>query len=188
MIELQRLERALRNYIDERMSNLFTWTLTVSSGGIGQLLGVDTGETADDDADGGKKRQTPMTRIEPWGFRGSPAAGIRSLQIRWGRSKVFRIGVEVSQGYGAQDLAPGESEQYSSGGSSVRCDTDGNVNINRGSKGVARVDDSISISGAELTALQLNLDARYAQVGSPAGLGSVGGKIAAGSSTVKAGD
>jgi len=52
-------------------------------------------------------------------------------------------------------------------------------------RGVARVGDATAISGADLVALQANLDLRYTLLAAPAPLTSVSGTVATGSSKVR---
>lgn len=140
-----------RSYVDQKISMLFGWTLTAVSSAMGD---GDAVETAD-----GEKAQRPVRRLEPWGLRGRPPKGLRSLWLRLGSSNVVFIGIAPSKGYGRVDLAEGATSLYcKAAGCEVLLEDDGEMNLtssagkkiylNAGNLAVARDTDPVNGSAA----------------------------------------
>lgn len=119
MRDLFRVQREIREWVQQQLLGLFGWTTVASS----DALGGDTTKVADD-TDG----QRPAQRIEPFGFRSRPPQGVRAFWIRIGSSNVAFIGIAPTGSYGPNDLDIGESAMYgTASGALVKIDVNGNI-------------------------------------------------------------
>lgn len=135
---LREAEKRLRDYVENRIANIFGFTLTARSSELGGDDAVQTGD--------GEDTQKTVRRIEPWGHRGRAPSKVRSLQLKLGTSNVFFIGVASNAAYGPQDLEDGETALYNTVADClVHLDKDGNVIVNKGERKVARKTDAISV-------------------------------------------
>lgn len=120
--EISQLRRDLSTTIDQRLLSLFGFTLSAKSSEMGDEDEVVTADGVD--------AQRPARRIEPWGHRGRSPGKVRTFWLRLGSSNVLFLGVAPSKGYGPDDLEDGETALYCAvGGTEIRLDQDGNVNI-----------------------------------------------------------
>ena len=129
-----RLRRELLAYVEQRIAQLFGFTLTAGISKLGEEDEVQTGDETvsapEADISPGTLTQRLVRRIEPWGFRGRPPDKVRALWLRLGSSNVVFIGTAVGKGYGPNNLEVGETSLYcSKGGTEIRLDKDGNIKI-----------------------------------------------------------
>lgn len=145
--------------VDKRINRIFGFTATASSSSMGNEDAVQLSDNSDDG-------QRPVQRIEPWGVRSRPPSKIRGMWLRLGSSNVAFLGILPTKAYGPTDLDEGEVCIYSSGGSTVKLDKDGNIKVdaaagkdvvvNAGSAKVARVGDK-TVSHTHAFSLTANL-------------------------------
>lgn len=196
---LSELRQELKEYVRQVVANViqFTYVTVATATGHGDATeGYNT-------VSGEPSSQYQTRRMQHFGFRSVPPAGTAAIRLHSnaGPSNAATV-AEENPNYGPTNLASGETCIFcKASGASVKLNKDGkitlnaatgqditadgtHINLNSGSVGVARLNDTVTINGAVLEAL---LDARYAQVVSPISIPNFNALISSASSTVKAG-
>lgn len=155
-MDLEKVRRELKAYIDAAIAMVFGATLVSSTSPLGDTDGAEKVDGARDPD--GQKGQRRVVRGQPFGVNGVPPKGLRCYWLRLGSSNVIMIGIAPQQAYGPQNLASGEFANYNAvpgcqqvldanGNVKVTSGTpsggaQGDVQVNGGTKKVARVDDT----------------------------------------------
>jgi len=147
---LAELREQLRAYVDRRIASLIEFPKLAKSSASGE------NEDAVEVSDGETTYQRTVRRVEQWGLRVRPPAGIRAAVIKalGGATNGMYVGI-ASTRYGPSNLEDGETALYCIAGDTVvKLDKDGKVTIdaaagqdvvvNGGTLKVARDTDPIS--------------------------------------------
>lgn len=154
---IRELRSWVETYVQTRLGALVEFTRLAASTATGEEDSVEVGG-------GDQRMQRPVRRIEPWGLRGRPPAGVWAAVIKAiaGASNGLMVGISTTR-HGPADLETGETELYcSASGTRVYLDKDGVVHIdaasgqdiifNGGTLRVAREHDALDVGTLVATA------------------------------------
>jgi hypothetical protein len=156
MAEIRELRRWAKHEITERLIRMFVYTLTAATSELGDGDALEGSDEATDPGSN-QKSQTPAVRQQPFGLNSRAPKGLRAFALRMGSSNVFLLGVAPQQKYGAgvdvgelllYNIVKGCQQLLDKSGN-VKIDSgtpdggaQGDVQVNGGTKKVARVDDT----------------------------------------------
>ncbi len=156
-IAIRDLRSWVESYVQTRLGALVEFTRVAASTATGEKDAVEVGG-------GDQRMQRPVRRVEPWGVRGRPPAGVFAAIVKAiaGASNGLLVGISSTR-YGSQALEAGETEIYcSASGTRIFLDKTGTIHIdaasgqdvilNGGTLQVARETDALDVGTLVATA------------------------------------
>ena len=125
---IRELRSWVETYVQTRLGALVEFTRVASATASGEKDSVEVGG-------GDQRKQRPVRRIEHWGLRGRPPAGIWAVVIKAiaGASNGLLVGISTTR-HGSQNLEAGETEIYcSASGTRVFLDKNGTIHVDAAS-------------------------------------------------------
>jgi phage gp45-like len=139
--EISNAVRELRGYLDRRLIQLFSYTMTAKASAIGDSDAVESSDESNDQPPGSPvpKGEKAPVRVQPFGFNGVPPAKLRGLVLRLGTSNLFFIGIGPQQKYGPQSLNTGEVAVFNAFGAQIVLLNDGSIQVTPHGAGTAQL-------------------------------------------------